>query len=88
MNYLLVHHRVKNFQEWKIAYDEHLPKRQQAGVKEKNLWHADADPNDVTLLFETNDLSKARAFAESDDLRQIMAKAGVIGKPEVAYLKD
>ena len=88
MNYLLVHHRVQNFQKWKMVYDEHLPKRQAAGVKEKNLWHADADPNDVILLFEANDLPKARAFAESDDLAQIMAKAGVIGKPDVTYLKD
>jgi hypothetical protein len=88
MNYLLVHHRVQNFPQWKVLYDEHLPTRQQAGVKEVHLWHGSEDPNDVTLLFETSDPSKAKAFAESDNLREIMAKAGVIGKPDVVYLKD
>jgi len=88
MNYLLVHHRVQDFPQWKVVYDNHLPKRQEAGVKEVHLWHASQDPNDVTLLFEASDLPKAKAFAESADLQQIMAKSGVIGKPDVAYLKD
>ena len=88
MNYLFVHHRVQDFPQWKVVYDEHLPKRQQAGVKEVHLWHADQDANDVTLLFEANDLPKAKEFAESADLGQIMPKAGVIGKPDVLYLKD
>ena len=88
MNYLLVHHRVQNFQQWKVIYDEHLPSRQNAGVKEVHLWHATEDPNDVTLLFEASDLPKAKAFAESADLGKIMTKAGVVGKPDVTYLKD
>jgi hypothetical protein len=88
MNYLLVHHRVQNFPQWKVHYDNHLSNRQQAGVKEVHLWHATEDPNDVTLLFEASDLPKARAFAESENLREIMVKAGVIGTPDVTYLKD
>jgi len=88
MNYLLVHHRVQDFPQWKVLYDGHLSMRQQAGVKEVHLWHAAEDPNDVTLLFEASDLPKAKAFAESADLRKVMTKAGVIGKPDVMYLKD
>jgi hypothetical protein len=88
MNYLLVHHRVQDFDQWKAVYDEHLPIRQQAGVKEVHLWHATQDPNDVTLLFEASDLPKAKAFAESTNLREVMTKSGVIGKPDMAYLKD
>jgi hypothetical protein len=88
MNYLPIHHRVQDFQQWKVLYDDHLPTRRQAGVKEVHLWHAAEDPNDVTLLFEASDLPRAKAFAESADLRQIMTKAGVIGKPDVTYLKD
>jgi hypothetical protein len=88
MNYMLVHHRVQDFEQWKGVYDSHLPMRQQAGVKELHLWHAAEDPNDVTLLFETSDLSKAKAFAESVDLRQTMTKSGVVGKADLMFLKD
>jgi hypothetical protein len=88
MNYMLIHHRVQDFQQWKVLYDGHLPMRQQAGIKEVHVWRATEDPNDVTLLFEASDLPRAKAFAESADLRQAMAKAGVVGKPETTFLKD
>jgi hypothetical protein len=88
MNYLLVHHRVKNFDQWKTLYDGHLPVRQQAGVKEVRLLRGADDPNDVMLLFEASDLAKAQAFVTSEDLRDVMTKAGVIGTPELTYLKD
>jgi hypothetical protein len=88
MNYLLVHHRVQDFDKWKVVYDGHLPMRQQAGIREVHLWHAVQDPNDVTIMFEASDPPKAKAFAESEDLRQVMAKSGVVGKADVAFLKD
>lgn len=88
MNYLVVHHRVENFEQWKPLYDEHRPLREKAGVKEVRLLHGADDPNDLTLLFETSDLPKAKAFVESTDLREVMKKAGVVGEPEVSYLKD
>jgi hypothetical protein len=88
MNYLVVHHRVKNFEQWKPVYEAHRPAREQAGVKELRLWHGVDDPNDLTLLFEASDLPKAKAFAESADLREAMNRSGVIGEPEISYLKD
>jgi len=88
MNYVLVHHRVQNFDQWKALYDAHLPARQQAGVKEVRLLRGADDPNDVTLLFEASDLPKAQAFVASEDLRDVMTKAGVVGTPELTYLKD
>lgn len=88
MNYLVVHHRVRDFGQWKPFYDAHRPTREQAGVKELRLLHGADDPNDLTLLFEANDLSKAKAFVESSDVRDVMKKAGVMGAPDITYLKD
>jgi hypothetical protein len=88
MDYLLVHHRVRDFGQWKSHYDAHRPARDQAGVKEAHLLRSAEDPNDVTLLFEASDLAKAKAFVESEDLRDAMARGGVVGKPDLTYLKD
>jgi hypothetical protein len=33
----------------------------------------------VTLLFETTDDTEAKAFVTSDDLREAMKEAGVVG---------
>lgn len=87
-NYMLVRHKVKDFEAWKLGYDAHLPRRIEAGVTEKYVLQVDGYPNEVVVLFEADDPNRAKAFAESADLRQTMAKAGVTDKPDVYYLHD
>lgn len=88
MNYVLVHHKVRDFEQWKPAYESHARMREQAGLKEVRVLHAADDANDVTLLFEVKDLAKAQQFADSSDLKEAMQKAGVVGKPEITYLRN
>lgn len=40
------------------------------------------------ILFEWEDLGKAHKFAESEDLRQTMERADVVGKPELYFLEE
>ncbi len=86
--YMLVRHKVKDFSEWKPGYDEHLPKRDAAGLTEKYLLHSAQDPNEVVVLFEASNLDKAKAFAASEDLRHAMQRVGVIDKPDIYFLKE
>lgn len=86
MTHLLVRHNVADFTKWKPVYDAHLPARQQAGLREKNLLRSVTNPNEVVLLFEAEDLQKAQAFTESSDLLAAMQEAGVVGKPEILFL--
>lgn len=86
--YMLVRHKVRDISEWKRGYDEHQPKRKAAGLTERYLLHSDQDPNEVVALFEANDLDSARAFAESDDLRETMQRVGVIDKPDIYFLHE
>jgi Protein of unknown function (DUF3764). len=85
-SYVLVRHRVRDFSEWKRGYDAHLPKRIEAGFKEKYLLRGTHDPNEVIIFFEASDLKRAQAFAESADLRKEMQKDGVVDKPDVYFL--
>jgi len=87
-NYMLVRHKVKDFSAWKHGYDADRRKRAEAGVAEKYVLQGDGDANEVVVLFEANDLNRAKAFAESADLRQTMKSAGVTGKPDIYYLHD
>jgi hypothetical protein len=77
---------VQDFAKWKVAYDVHLGARKAAGLTERQLLRNADSPNEVILLFEANDLGKARAFASSADLRQKMQEAGVIDKPDIYFL--
>lgn len=87
-NYMLVRHKVRDFPEWKSGYDEHLPKRNDAGLTEKYLMHNAEDANEVIVLFEAADLERARAFAVSEDLKETMHRLGVVDKPDIYFLND
>ena len=85
-SFLLIRHRVRDFSEWKRGYDAHLPKRAEEGLTEKHLLRGANDSNEVVLLFEAKDLSRAKAFAEFMDLRETMQKLGVLDKPDIYFL--
>jgi hypothetical protein len=40
------------------------------------------------VLLEWDDLERARLFADSDDLREAMARAGVTDRPDIWFLED
>lgn len=87
-HYILVRHKVRDFNEWKRAYDAHLTKRAEAGLSEVHLMRGDADANEVVILFSAIDLGLARAFSSSGELRATMQDAGVIDRPDIYYLNE
>jgi len=86
MNTLLVHHHVRNYDAWRSVYDQHEPVRTSAGLSHGRVFRAADDPNDLVLLFDVADKERARAFAESDDLKSIMQDAGVEGRPAMYFI--
>jgi hypothetical protein len=88
MNYVMIRHKVKDFNKWKAAYDAHGPARSGAGLNERCLLRNTKSRNDVFILFVAKDLARAKAFCASADLRAAMKKAGVTGKTELAILAD
>ncbi len=87
-SFMLVRHKVKDFSESKRGYDAHPPVRKEAGLAEKRLLHGAQDPNEVIVLYEARDLDRAKAFAESRDLKDTMKKAGVLDKPDIYFLRE
>lgn len=87
-SFMLVRHRVKDFATWKPVYDGHAPKRREAGLTDRLVLRSAEDPNNVFVLFEAQDLGRARAFGTSTDLRDTMMKAGVMEQPDVHFLSD
>ena len=86
MNYLLIRHKVADFDKWKPVYEAHAPARQKAGLKEAQLLRNLEDPNEVVLLFEADDLDATREFVASSDLRDAMKRSDVVDKPDVYFL--
>ena len=85
MAFSLVHIKVADFAEWKPIFESAAPMRAKAGVEKKQILQHIDDRNDVTILFQVSDVAKAKALFSSAEVREVMQKAGVIGKPEVTY---
>jgi hypothetical protein len=85
-SYVLIRSKVMDFKTWKAAYDAHLPKRVEAGLAQKFLLRSADDPNEAVLLFEVKDMSRAKEFFTSADLRERMEESGVVDKPDIYYL--
>ena len=88
MTYVLVIHRVENYDKWKSVYDDDGTTRKAKGSKGATVFHNDKDPNHLIVLTEWENIERAKNFAESEDLVSTMQKAGVVGRPAVFYLEE
>jgi hypothetical protein len=87
-HFILIRHNVRDFKAWKRGFENHRPKRLEAGLSEKQLLRNTDNAEEVVLLLEAEDLGRAKAFIASAELRETMQTFGVVGKPEVYFLND
>jgi heme-degrading monooxygenase HmoA len=91
MPYLLVRHKVEDYARWRPIYDQHAATRKAGGASGTaagRVFRSAENPNELVLLLEWDDLDKARQFAQSEDLRQTMQRAGVVDQPDVYFLNE
>ena len=88
MKYLLVTHRVENFEKWKAVFDSHTAAASVTGLKILKLLRDEADPNLVVIFFEMMDADKAKVFMNTPEAAQAKDDSGVIGDPTMMILRD
>jgi hypothetical protein len=88
MPYVLVRHKVRDYDLWKSVFDEHGDMRRDATSAGGILLRNKDDPNEVFILLEYTDLERARQFIDSDDLRRTMERAGVADVPDISFLEE
>ena len=86
MPYLLVRHKVEDYERWKPVFDEHGDVREENGSKGGRLFRNPDNPRATLILLEWDDLAKGRTFAESQDLRETMLRAGGAEPPDIYFL--
>jgi quinol monooxygenase YgiN len=85
---MLVHHKVRDFTQWKSFFDRHESTRKSSGSKSSRVFQNPEDPTDIFMLFEWDKIENAKKFASSEDLKKIMEQAGVIGIPHIHFLNE
>ena len=82
---MFVRHTVSDFTQWKRAYDDFDGERKTMGVVGDAVHKSADDGNDVTAWHDFQTLESARAFVESERLREVMSAAGVTSTPEIWF---
>ena len=82
---LMIRSKVKDWDAWKKTFDSHKQVRMDAGLTDRVISHTVGDSHMVTLVFAVADMEKAKAFMNSQDLKDRMKEAGVDGPPDVFY---
>ena len=82
---LTLHFKVKDFNTWRSSYNAHEKDRTSAGITNGRVFRSPDDPNDVVILQDVVDVSKARIWLGSNEMKGVMEKSGVLGSPSVRY---
>ena len=83
--YVIVTHPVKDFDTWKIAFDQFEQLRKEAGeLSAIVLRHAD-DPNVISVLNTWTTVDAAKAFLASEEITTGMGEAGVTAPPTFVF---
>jgi hypothetical protein len=82
---LTVHIKVKDFSAWRTSYNGHEKDRASAGITNGRVFRSPEDPNDVVILQDVADVSKARFWLTSNEIKSVMEKSGVLGSPSIRF---
>lgn len=84
---LVVRHTVASFDKWKVGYDGNEPARKKFGWTSATVLTDAGDPTHVVVVGKVKSLAQAKEFASAPALKETMKKAGVVGAPDIAFLK-
>lgn len=82
---LTVHFKVKDFNAWHTSYNGHEKDRTTAGITNSKVFRSADNANDVVILADVADVSKARTWLGSSEMKAVMDKSGVLGSPSIRF---
>lgn len=85
---LLVHFKVQDYEKWRPVFESEAETRKRFGCSGTHIFYNSADRNELIINLQWDSEENARRFLQSDELRQAMQRAGVVGQPETWFLED
>jgi hypothetical protein len=82
---LTLHFKVKDFGAWRQTYNSDEKGRSAAGITNGQVFRSADDPNDVVILQDVADESKARSWLGSESVKAAMQNGGVIGTASIRF---
>jgi hypothetical protein len=88
MGMMIIRHRVSDYGKWRPAFDQHSAMQKAAGLNNPRVLRSADDKNEIVIIFDTADTKKAKEFAGSSNLKEVMTKAGVVDVPTMYFLES
>jgi hypothetical protein len=87
MVYVNVRHTCTDYKTWRSFFDGDESHRKANGATgNKHVFRDVNDPNVITVILEWDSAENANKFLNDPRLREVMAKAGVVGAPALIAL--
>jgi hypothetical protein len=84
---VVVRHKVRDF-SWKPFFLGDAKRQRDSGFTSWRVMRNQNDMNEVVVIFECEDLDKARPMFSDPALAELMKKAGVVDQPTVFMLVE
>ena len=88
MAYVLTQFSVEDFTQWKVVFDSFVPIRRNYSSRGARAFRMPGDMHKVVVLTEFADLDRAVALYASQDFKDAIQRAGVIGTEQVTLLEE
>ena len=88
MGMMIIRHKVSDYGKWRPAFDQHAAMQKAAGLNNPRVLRSADDKNEIVIIFDTTDTKKAKEFASSSNLKEVMTKAGVRDVPTMYFLES
>jgi quinol monooxygenase YgiN len=83
---VIVSLKVRDFDAWKATFDGHASAREAAGINASAYRNLDDEGNAVAIGTAASKEAFI-AFFSAPEMKEVQAKAGVLGPPEVTFLE-
>jgi len=84
---IIVIHPVEDYDSWRVVYDELDDFRRKSGIVGHAVSRDLDNPNQVVVYHQANNLADLHTFVDSVALQDAMKRAGVVGDPEVRFIR-
>jgi quinol monooxygenase YgiN len=85
---LIVQHTVRDYEAWKLVFDEHESVRAKYGCHGHTIYRDADKPNDVSILMDYESRERADEFMRDPSLAEAMQRGGVISEPRATWLEE
>ncbi len=85
---VIVRHKVRDFNAWRPFFVGDAKRQRDAGLTSWRLLRNKQDNSELVIIFECEDLDKAKPVFSDPALGEVMRKAGVLDQPTVFFLEE